>query len=118
MSIKLGRKEFPSNHSPDDFECFGPAATKDGEFAGTRIADLGCFNQDGIDSNKAYTAHVTKSKKTGKWFAYFEWGRTGAASPDFQFVQCSDEADRSMSPNSTARTTSAANGRPSRASRL
>lgn len=93
MGIKLGKSELPSGHTREDFKCFGPTAINDGAFEGTRVADLGCFTQDGKDSNKAYHAAVVQSKKTSKWFAYFEWGRTGAARPDFQFVQCDDEAD-------------------------
>ena len=87
MAIKLGRKELPSGHSREDFECFGPPAIKDGEFDNCMIADLGCFNQSGIDSNKFYLASVVKSKKNGKWYTYFEWGRTGG-SPDFLFQEC------------------------------
>lgn len=93
MGNKLGRKEIPAGHTLNDFECFGPPATKDGEFAGTKIVDLGCFTQDGVDSNKMYHACVTKSKKTGNWYAYFEWGRTGATTPDFQFVECASQDD-------------------------
>lgn len=93
MGNKLDRGILPAGHTKDDFECFGPAATKDGEFAGTKLTDMGCFNQDGIDSNKFYTANICKSKKNGEWFAYFEWGRTGARDPAFQFVECSSEQD-------------------------
>jgi len=93
MGSKLGKGEFPTNHSADDFECFGPAATKDDEFKGTRICDMGCFKQDGVDSNKFYHGAIVQSKKTKEWFAYFEWGRTGGRKPDFQFIQCSGEAD-------------------------
>jgi hypothetical protein len=93
MAKKLAQKTFPSGHGPDDFQCFGPAATKDGEFADTRISDCGCFKQDGTDSNKYYHGAVVKSKKTGNWYAYFEWARTGAPNPSFQFVECDSEAD-------------------------
>src|SRR5207249_6647994 len=54
---------------------------------------MGCFTQDGKDSNKMYHAAVVKSRKDGKWYAYFEWGRTGATNPSFQFVACSSEDD-------------------------
>ncbi|MCI0455947.1 MAG: WGR domain-containing protein, partial [Gemmataceae bacterium] len=54
---------------------------------------MGCFTQDGKDSNKMYHAAVVKSKKDGTWYAYFEWGRTGAAKPSFQFVACGSEAE-------------------------
>src|SRR5436190_20722882 len=93
MGSKLVKNAFPAGHSPDDFQCFGPPATKDGEFENTRICDMGCFTQDGKDSNKAYHAAVVKSRKDDKWYAYFEWGRTGAKSPSFQFVACSSEQD-------------------------
>jgi len=93
MGTKLSKGEFPSGHGANDFECFGPPATKDGIFEGTKIADMGCFTQDGKDSNKMYHACVCKSKKNGDWYAYFEWGRTGSSHPDFQFVECSDESD-------------------------
>ena len=52
MAIKFGRKELPPGHSREDFECFGPPAVKDGEFDNCMIADLGCFNQALVDSNK------------------------------------------------------------------
>jgi hypothetical protein len=45
------------------------------------------------DSNKYYHAAVVKSKKNGKWYAYFQWGRTGASSPSYQFVECSNESE-------------------------
>lgn len=93
MGVKLGKSEIPSGHCREDFQCFGPPAIKDGEFAGTKIADMGCFTQDGKDSNKFYHAAVVKSKKNGNWYAYYEWGRTGASKPDFQFVECDDESD-------------------------
>src|SRR5262245_56583592 len=54
---------------------------------------MGCFTQDGKDSNKYYHAAVVQHKGTKKWYAYFEWGRTGAKSPSFQFVECGSEAD-------------------------
>jgi len=93
MATKLGKGEYPGGSGPDDFECFGPPATKDGQFGGTKIADMGCFTQDGKDSNKGYHAAVVKHKKTGDWYVYFEWGRVGAAHPDFQFVECEGEAE-------------------------
>jgi hypothetical protein len=58
---------------------------------------MGCFKQDeGTDSNKYYFACVCKSKKTGKWFMYVEYGRTKNGQPDkpqFQFTECASEAD-------------------------
>ena len=99
MGTKLGRKTYPANHGPNDFKCFGPPATKDGEFEGTMICDMGCFRQDGTDSNKGFHGSVCQSQKDQKWYAYFEWGRTGASNPDFQFIACSskDEAEREYS---------------------
>jgi len=93
MSKKLDRKVYPSGHSPDDFECFGPSAVADGEFTGTKIADMGCFMQEGVDSNKYYHAAVVKSKKTGDWFVYIEYGRVGVDNPQYQFIQCSSEQE-------------------------
>jgi hypothetical protein len=90
---KLDRKVFPSGHSPDDFECFGPSAVDDGSFTGTKIADMGCFMQEQVDSNKYYHAAVVKSKKTGDWFVYIEYGRVGVDNPQYQFIQCSSEQE-------------------------
>ena len=95
MGTKFGRKVYPANHGPDDFKCFGPPATEDGLFEGTMICDMGCFRQDMTDSNKGFHGSICQSKKNHEWFAYFEWGRTGAPNPDFQFIACSskDEAE-------------------------
>lgn len=82
---KLPKGQFPPGHSEDDFECFGPPATKDGDFGDAMIADLGCFKQDGTDSNKYYHGAVVKSKKTDDWYAFFQWGRTGSGGGDVQF---------------------------------
>src|SRR5688572_23166986 len=60
MGTKLSKDTFPTGHSPNDFECFGPPASRDGEFETTRICDMGCFTQDGKDSNKRYHAAVVK----------------------------------------------------------
>lgn len=97
MATKLSKDTYPAGHSESDFKCYGPAATKDGDFAGTMICDCGCFTQDGKDSNKYYHGAIVESqKKPGNWYVYFEWGRTGARFPSFQFVQCGskDEAQR------------------------
>lgn len=93
MAKKLSKKTYPSGHGPSDFECFGPAATADGDFSDVMIADLGCFNQEEIDSNKFYHAAVVQSKKNKQWYAYFEWGRQGRDNPDFQFVECGDKSE-------------------------
>jgi hypothetical protein len=68
---------------------------RDGEFDNVKICDMGCFTQDGKDSNKYYHGAVVQHKKSKNWYAYFEWGRTGAASPSFQFVACASEAEAS-----------------------
>jgi hypothetical protein len=93
MANKLGRGILPKGHSVEDFECFGPPATVDGSFSSTKLADLGCFTQDGKDSNKFYHAAVVRSKKNNQWFAYFEWGRTGSSKADFNFIECSSETE-------------------------
>lgn len=92
MAVKLPKDTYPSGTSPNDFQCYGPIATEDGKFAQVRMADMGCFKQDGSDTNKAYHGAVVFCKKTRQWFAYFEWGRTGKRG-SFQFVQGQDEAD-------------------------
>jgi hypothetical protein len=91
MGAKLGKDTYPASASPEDFQCFGPPATRDGEFESARICDMGCFTQDGKDSNKYYHGAVVQHKASKKWYAYFEWGRTGAAHPSFQFVECNTE---------------------------
>src|SRR5437016_7921643 len=91
MANKLAQGTFPGNSGPNDFQCFGPPAMNDGDFENARICDMGCFTQDGKDSNKYYHAAVVQHKTTKKWYAYFEWGRTGAKSPSFQFVECASE---------------------------
>ncbi len=93
MGFKLDKGTYPNGASPDDFQCFGPPAIEDGQFDNCKIADLGCFTQDGKDSNKYYHAAIVQHKKTKKWYTYFEWGRTGATSPQFQFTECSSESD-------------------------
>jgi hypothetical protein len=93
MATKLPKDTYPERSAPEDFQCFGPPATKDGEFENVKICDMGCFTQDGKDSNKYYHAAVVQQKKSKKWYAYFEWGRTGAAKPSFQFVACGTEAE-------------------------
>lgn len=89
---KLKKGTWPANHTPDDFNCFGPVATKDGEFSGTMLCDMGCFAQGEVDSNKYYHAAVVQSKKDSKWYAYFEYGRVGATNPSVQFIEGPDKA--------------------------
>ncbi len=52
---------------------------------------MGSFSQDGKDSNKYYHGAMVQDKKNN-WYAYFEWGRTGASSPSFQFTACDSES--------------------------
>jgi hypothetical protein len=95
MAMKLGRNQMPDGHNRDDFDAFGPVATKDTEFSSAKLADMGCFKQDeGTDSNKYYHCAVVKSKKDGKWYMYVEYGRTKNGSPDkpqYQFTPASTE---------------------------
>lgn len=94
---KLAKCTYPSGHGPDDFKCFGPAATQDDVFEGTYLADLGCFNQDGgVDSNKRYHGCVCESRKNKQVWFYAEWTRTGNTTPQFQFAGpfSKDEAQR------------------------
>ncbi len=89
---KLAKGYYPEASAAGDFQCFGPPATQDGDFETCRIADMGCFTQDGKDSNKYYHGAVVQQQDSKNWYAYFEWGRTGAAKPSFQFIGCRDEA--------------------------
>ncbi len=93
MGTKLAKDTYPEKGSPNDFQCFGPPATKDGDFSAVKIADLGCFTQDGKDTNKYYHGAIVQHRTSKNWYTYFEWGRTGAARPSFQFVQCVNEQD-------------------------
>lgn len=52
---------------------------------------MGSFSQDGKDSNKYYHGALVQDPQNN-WYAYFEWGRTGASAPSFQFTQCDSEA--------------------------
>lgn len=101
MATKLGRKEFPSNYSADDFKYQGrPAVGQDdfGEEVG--IADMVCVNQFGESNNNKYY-HAGVMNANGAWFVYLEWGRVSGGKSwngsftggDFMFVQCSGEAD-------------------------
>lgn len=83
------KQQFPSGHSETDFKCFGPPATKDGEFENTKICDMGCFMQEAVDSNKYYHAAIVQSTIDNSWYAYFEYGRIGNT-PAFYFIPCAD----------------------------
>lgn len=96
MITKLSRSTLPPNHTKNDFECFGPVATKNTEFSGCKIADLGCFKQEEVDSNKYYHCAVVKSKKTGEWYLYIEYGKTRnniSSNPQYQFTSCGSESE-------------------------
>lgn len=95
MPTKLPQKTYPDGHGPEDFQCFGPAATKDTEFVDTMIADLGCFAQEnGKDSNKYYHGAVVQSKINQRWYPYFEWARQGVKNPAFLFINgCSSREE-------------------------
>jgi hypothetical protein len=90
---KLSKSTLPDSHNFEDFYCFGPPAKKDGEFTGTKIADFGCFCQDGSNTNKYYFACVCKSKKTSRWYVFVQFGRVGNSKYDFQFFDCDSEND-------------------------
>ena len=92
MAKKLGRSEYPSGLTPQDFKAYGPPATKDCEFSEAKMADFGCFMQEEVDSNKYYHA-VMVTDPQGKWWVYVEYGRVGATNPQFQFTQCDGEVD-------------------------
>ena len=101
MTTKFDKKEYPHGLSAEDFKCHGPVATKDTEFAGMKLADMGCFQQEEkgktkegdartIDSNKYY--HCAVVSANGKWYMYVEFGRVGN-SPTFQFTECDTESE-------------------------
>jgi hypothetical protein len=89
---KLSRDTLPAGHTKDDFKCCGPVAVKDGEFEGTCLADLACFNQEGKSNNKFYHGAVVESKINSNWYTYFEWGRIGYG-PSYQFYECNSKAE-------------------------
>lgn len=93
MSKKLGKSSYPAGHGPNDFQCFGPPAMEDGSFDDCKIADMGSFSQEKVDSNKFYHVAVVKSKINGNFYTYFEWGRVGASAPQFQMTECSSESE-------------------------
>lgn len=92
MGKKLGKNEYPAGLGPSDFKCSGPCATEDTNFSTARIADMGCFSQEDVDSNKYY--HVCMCQdNSGTWYVYVEYGREGASKPQFQWIACSGESD-------------------------
>ena len=93
MARKLDKSSYPSGHGLNDFQCFGPPALSDGDFDTCKIADMGSFSQEEKDSNKYYHAAVVKSKISGNFYTYFEWGRVGAKLPQFQMTECDNETE-------------------------
>ena len=89
---KLKKNIVPTSCAWDSFECFGPVATKDGQFNGTMMADLGCFKQEKVDSNKFYFGAIVKTPDE-VWYAYFEHGRTGSTNNSFQFYECNSKEE-------------------------
>lgn len=101
MATKLGRKEIPGDVK--SFVYVGRPANAQGDFGpGVGLADCNCVNQFGEANNsKYYHGGVVKSQ-AGKFYVYLEWGRNfsgkswdmgGFRGQDFQFVDCSSEAD-------------------------
>ena len=102
MAVKFGRKRMPPGYNASDFQYVGRPANDQGDFGkDVGIADMACVNQFGQHNNaKHYHGGVVKSKD-GRWWVYLEWGRIKPGKSwsghfrgqDFQFVQCSSEAD-------------------------
>lgn len=90
---KLEKDSLPTNHTFSDFVSFGPCAEKDGEFDSAMLADLGCFNDSGVDTNKQYFAAVVQSSITNEFYSYFEWGKVGASHRQFQFLACDSKEE-------------------------
>ena len=105
MSKKLGRKQFPSGYTPDDFKYQGRPAKDQDDFSDeVGIADMACVDQFGEfgEANKAKYYHMGVMKAKNIWFVYFEWGRIKSGkswigdsfcSQDYQFIECSSEAE-------------------------
>jgi hypothetical protein len=90
--LKLERCQYPPGTSPADFKCFGPAATVDCEFDSVKMADMGCFTQEGKDSNKFYHCAIVVDR-SGNWYVFIQYGRQGVGVPQFQFIPCASEAE-------------------------
>lgn len=104
MANKLGRKQFPTGYSPDDFKYQGRPAKDQGDFGSdVGIADAACVNQFGEANNAKYYHGGVLKTSDGKWWVYLEWGRIKKAGKswqggsfcgqDYQFVECTDEQD-------------------------
>lgn len=91
MTTKLDKCTYPKGLSAADFKCYGPVATEDTKFAGTKMFDGGCMKQEEVDSNKYYHCCMVTGPD-GHWYVYVEYGRVGAAKPQFQFYDCGTEA--------------------------
>jgi len=102
---KLGRREMPSGHNPSDFTYKGRPAKDQGDFGtDVGIADACCVNQFGEANNSKHYHGGVVQASDGSWWCYFEWGRVKPGkswegvswtgnSQDFQFYQCSGEAE-------------------------
>jgi hypothetical protein len=104
VASKLGRKEMPSGFTPDDFTYQGRPAGDQGDFDDdVGLGDMACVNQFGDANNSKYYHGGVVKASDGTWWVYLQWGRikSGGKSweggafreQDFQFVQCSDEAE-------------------------
>lgn len=105
MATKLDRKTLPAGTNASDFKYMGRPASDQGDFGSdVGIADCSCVNQFGSEegdknNNKYYHGGVVQAK--GRFYCYLEWGRVKAGKSwngsftggDFQFVECSSEAD-------------------------
>lgn len=87
---KINKNTYPNGLIPNDFKCYGPVASKDTEFRDCCLADMGCFTQDGKDSNKYYHVAIC-TDPSGNWYVYNEYGRQGAGKPQFQFIACNSK---------------------------
>ena len=107
MATKLDRKTLPSGTSASDFKYVGRAASDQGDFGtDVGIVDCACVNQFGTEdgnanNSKYYHGGVVQHTGTGRFYVYLEWGRIKSGKSwngsftggDFQFVECSSEAD-------------------------
>lgn len=91
MPNKLKKNTKPIGHEFTNFKCFGPTAEKDNQFAGTKMTDLGCFQQGKSDNNKYYFASICQSTVNQGWYVYTEYGRTGERVGGYQFHECINE---------------------------
>jgi hypothetical protein len=103
MANKLDRKAIPSGYNADSFKYMGRPAKDQGDF-GTDVglADAACVNQFGEANNAKYYHAGVVPAKDNTWWCYLEWGRIKSgkswsgnsfSGQDFQFIQCSGEAD-------------------------